>query len=363
MALGRRLFQERRLSRTTSMSCATCHDPRRAFTDGRQAARGVDGLVGTLTCPRSSMRRGRRVSSGDGRAATLEEQALQPVLNPRELGMTPDRVLALVRSPAYRAAFVVAFASEPTLFDVGRALASYVRTIEAGDAPYDRYVAGDERALHAAAQRGLVLFNGKARCNSCHVGALLTDGQFHNTGVAWRRGELTDEGRSRVTHRPVDRGAFKTPTLREVARTAPYMHDGSLSTLQAVVEFYDRGGGGNPGLDGRIRPLHLSVVEKSALVALLQSRPDPFARVSCRKLCGFRPSRRPPQPVHQSQPRDQLVPSGKSMAHHLFQQKQPSWKASDAEVRPSSHRIGRRLVFHCEDGSPLPASWRRAKSV
>ena len=271
MALGRRLFHERRLSRTGSLSCASCHDPRRAFTDGRQLAHGVDGRVGARNVPTLVNAAWSASFFWDGRAATLEQQALQPVLNPRELGTTPDRVLALVRSPEYRPAFVVAFASEPTIFDLGRALASYVRTIEAGDTPYDRYLAGDHGALRAAAQRGLVLFNGKARCNACHAGALLTDGQFHNTGVAWRTGELTDEGRARVTHRPADRGAFKTPTLREVARTAPYMHDGSLSTLQAVVEFYERGGVPNPGLDGRIRPLHLSAVEKSDLVALLQS--------------------------------------------------------------------------------------------
>ena len=271
MALGRRLFHEPRLSRTGSLSCASCHDPRRAFTDGRQLAHGVDGRVGARNVPTLVNAAWSASFFWDGRAATLEQQALQPVLNPRELGMMPDRVLALARSPAYRPAFVAAFASEPTIFDVGRALASYVRTIEAGDTPYDRYLAGDDGALGAAAQRGLVLFNGTARCNSCHAGALLTDGQFHNTGVAWRTGELTDEGRARVTHRPADRGAFKTPTLREVARTAPYMHDGSLSTLHAVVEFYDRGGVGNTGLDGRIRPLHLSMVEKSDLVALLQS--------------------------------------------------------------------------------------------
>jgi len=271
VAIGRRLFHERRLSRTASMSCATCHDSRRAFTDGRQTARGVDGRFGTRNVPTLVNAAWSTSFFWDGRVATLEDQALHPVLNPGELGMTPDRVLALVRSGDYRPAFVAAFGSEPTLFDVGRALASYVRTIEAGDTPYDRFIAGDDHALRADAKRGLALFNGKARCNACHGGALLTDGQFHNTGVAWRAGAVADEGRVRVTQRPADRGAFKTPTLREVARTAPYMHDGSLGTLQAVVEFYDGGGVTNPGLDARIRPLHLASAEKSDLVVLLQS--------------------------------------------------------------------------------------------
>ena len=207
----------------------------------------------------------------DGRASTLEQQVLQPVFSPREIAATPDDVMAVVRSQKFRPAFVTAFRSEPTIFDVGRALASYVRTIEAGDAPYDRYLAGDARALNDAAQRGFILFNGKARCVVCHGGPLLSDGRFHNTGVAWRTGVLTDEGRARVTQRPTDRGAFKTPTLREVARTSPYMHDGSLGTLQDVIEFYDRGGVANPGLDVRLRPLRLTASEKASLAALLRS--------------------------------------------------------------------------------------------
>ena len=122
-----------------------------------------------------------------------------------------------------------------------------------------------------AARRGLVLFRGKARCASCHAGPLLTDEQFHNTGIAWRAGKLTDEGRARVTHVAADRGAFKTPTLREIARTAPYMHDGSVKTLEAVVDFYDRGGVPNPGLDRQLRPLQLTGAEKQDLIALLES--------------------------------------------------------------------------------------------
>ena len=207
----------------------------------------------------------------DGRAATLEQQVLQPILNPLELATTPAAVVALARSDRYRRPFAEAFGTEPTIDDVTRALASYVRTIVTGDSRYDRYTAGDRAALGASALRGLGTFRGKAGCTGCHVGPTFTDEQFHNTGVAWRTGALTDEGRARVTRAEKDRGAFKTPTLREVARTAPYMHDGSFATLEEVIDYYDRGGQKNPGLDPDLRPLHLSAADKRDLLAFLTS--------------------------------------------------------------------------------------------
>jgi cytochrome c peroxidase len=265
IALGRQLFHERRLSKDGSLSCAGCHDPKRAFTDGRATAHGVGGSVGPRNVPTLLNRAWGTSYFWDGRAPTLEQQALEPILNPRELAMTPDAVLALARSTRYRTKFIAAFGAEPVLIDVGRALASYVRTIEAGDAPYDRYLAGDPAALGDSARRGLALFTGKAGCSSCHAGPLLTDEQFHNTGVAWRTGRLTDEGRAQVTHDAADRGAFKTPTLREVVRTAPYMHNGTFGTLDEVIDYYDTGGAKNPGLDARLRPLGLSRAEKREL--------------------------------------------------------------------------------------------------
>jgi hypothetical protein len=159
-----------------------------------------------------------------------------------------------------------------TMRQVAFALAAYVRTIQAGDSPYDQYIAGDQASLGAGAQRGLTLFRGKAGCTGCHVGPTLSDEDFHNTGVAWRTGTLTDEGRSAVTKLPAHRGAFKTPTLREVARTAPYMHDGSFATLADVVDFYDRGAAPNPGLDPRVRPLRLTTADKQDLVGFLRFR-------------------------------------------------------------------------------------------
>jgi cytochrome c peroxidase len=275
IALGRRLFGDRRLSRDDSLSCASCHDPRRAFTDGRRVARGVGKALGTRNTPAILNRAWGRSFFWDGRAATLEQQVLEPILNPRELAMTPAAVLGVSRSSRYRPQFVLAFGRDPTIVDVARALASYVRSIEAGDSVYDRYVAGDRGALSASARRGLSLFQGKAGCTACHTGPLLSDESFHNTGVAWRRVSRTravpsDEGRAQITHAPEDRGAFKTPTLREVSRTAPYMHDGSFADLAEVIEYYDRGGEPNPQLDPKMRPLHLSAEDKRDLVAFLR---------------------------------------------------------------------------------------------
>ena len=266
IALGRRLFHDRRLSRDGSLSCATCHDSRRAFADGRTVAQGIGGARGGRNTPTIINRAWGASFFLDGRAATLEQQVLQPILDAKELGMTPEAVLALVRSSRYRSQFRAAFRSgEPSMELVARALASYVRTIVAGDSDFDR------NALSPSARRGLALFHGKAGCTACHPGPLFTDEQFHNTGVAWRTGVLTDEGRARVTMAPQDRGAFKTPTLREIARTAPYMHDGSFVNLEQLIDYYDRGGQKNPGLDTRLRPLHLSAGEKQDILAFLRS--------------------------------------------------------------------------------------------
>jgi cytochrome c peroxidase len=154
---------------------------------------------------------------------------------------------------------------------IARALASYVRSILSGNSRFDRFVDGDRRALSPEEREGLRVFRGKGDCTSCHVGPNFTDERFHNTGIAWRDGSMQDEGRSAVTGKPEDRGAFKTPTLREIARTAPYMHDGTLVSLDDVVEYYDRGGNSSPGLDPELRPLKLTASDKRALVAFLHA--------------------------------------------------------------------------------------------
>lgn len=253
---GRRLFFDPRLSVNGSISCATCHDPRRAFSSRRAIPLGVFRRAGRRNAPAIINRAYGRTFFWDGRTTSLEEQVLKPIEDPAEMGSTVDAAAARVGL---------------TRDELARSLASYVRSILAGNSPFDRFVAGDQRALSADEQAGLRLFRGKANCTACHIGPTLSDEQFHNTGVAWADGRFQDDGRAGVTGRDADRGAFKTPTLREVARTAPYMHDGSLRRLEDVIEFYDRGGRPNRGLDSEIRPLRLTGTEKRSLVALLRA--------------------------------------------------------------------------------------------
>jgi cytochrome c peroxidase len=246
--LGRRLFFDRRLSRDGSIACASCHDPERTFSDGRAVAIGVFGRVGRRNAPALINRGYGRAFFWDGRVATLEEQVLKPIQDSNEMDMTLPEAAERVSL---------------SIEEVSRALASYVRSLLSGDSAFDRFVNGDRRALSSEEEAGLRLFRGKGNCVACHVGPNFTDERLHNTGVAWRDGRLAEKG--------AGRGDFKTPTLREVARTAPYMHDGSLTTLEDVIAYYDRGGNRNPGLDSELRPLRLSTAEKQALVAFLAS--------------------------------------------------------------------------------------------
>jgi cytochrome c peroxidase len=257
---GRKLFFDTRLSRDRMISCSSCHDPQRAFTDGRPVAIGVFNRVGRRSAPALVNRGYGRAFFWDGRATTLEEQVLKPIEDADEMDLTIAEASARVGLPAE---------------DISRSLASFVRSLLSGGSPFDRYIDGARDALTAEQQAGLHIFRGKANCTACHVGPTFSDESFHNTGVAWRNGALLDEGRFAVTGNTPDHGAFKTPTLREVARTAPYMHDGSIATLDEVIEFYDRGANVNPWLDADIRPLKLTSVEKQSLVAFLQSLDSP----------------------------------------------------------------------------------------
>ncbi len=246
--LGRRLFFDRRLSRDGSVSCSSCHDPERAFSDGRATVVGVLGRHGRRNAPALINRGYGRSFFWDGRVATLEEQVLKPIQDPNEMDMSLPEAAVLV---------------EFSVGEISRALASYVRSILSGDSPFDRYIDGDLGALSAEQLAGLQLFRGKANCVACHIAPNFTDERLHNTGVAWRDGKFADAG--------AGQGNFKTPTLREIARTAPYMHDGSLATLGEVIDYYNRGGNRNPGLDAEIRALHLSVDEKRNILAFLHS--------------------------------------------------------------------------------------------
>jgi cytochrome c peroxidase len=254
--LGRRLFNDRRLSRDRSTACVSCHDPSLAFSDGRPVAIGIGKQLGRRSAPALINRGYGRAFFWDGRAGSLEEQVLQPIQDPKEMNMTLVEASDRVGLPPG---------------DIARALASFVRSILSGNSRFDRYTSGDRRALSREQLAGLQVFRGKGNCTTCHVGPNFTDERFHNTGVAWRDGALQDEGRGAVTGAHEDRGAFKTPTLREIARTAPYMHDGSLVSLEDVVDYYDRGGNANPHLDDELRPLTLSTSEKQSLVAFLRA--------------------------------------------------------------------------------------------
>jgi cytochrome c peroxidase len=269
VALGERLFSDSILSADRSVACASCHRPDRAFSDSVPFSTGADGTRAERNTPSIMNRAYGRALLWNARAASLEETVLQPIENRVEMNLSLDSALSRLREdPGYQRAFGRAFHDGITERNLARALANYVRTLRSGGAPIDRFFYGDTTALSPDARAGLRLFGGKANCISCHVGPNFTDERLHNTGVSWGS---VDAGRYGVTGDPRDRGKFKPPTLRNVALTAPYMHDGSLRTLEDVLEFYDGGGNANPNLDREIRPLPLAPAEKRQLVAFLRS--------------------------------------------------------------------------------------------
>ncbi|MDA2927190.1 c-type cytochrome [Acidobacteria bacterium AH-259-G07] len=270
-ALGRRLFFDKRLSSDNSLACSDCHQPQRAFSDGKRVGVGVKNQRGNRNTPAIINRTYGRFFFWDGRIVTLEEQVLQPIQHPKEMGAQLPTVVERLRTDAtYQRQFENIFGKPPDVRSLSYALATYVRTLLSGASLYDRYEAGEKAALSRLEQAGLGLFRGKARCTTCHSGSNFTDEEFHNTGVFWGR-QPYDPGRFVVTGLSKDTGKFKTPTLREIEHTAPYMHDGSLKTLKDVIEFYDRGGKRNPYLDAELRPLNLTAEEKKALLAFLRS--------------------------------------------------------------------------------------------
>ena len=271
-ALGRKLFHDPVLSEDRSISCANCHDPERSFTDDRPKAVGIFGQVGQRRVPKLLNRGYGRSFFWDGRIPTLEEQVLQPVTNSLEMSLSlAEAVRRLGSDPRYASEFRKVFGRAPDEVGLAQALASYVRTIVSGNSRYDRYVAGDTSAFDDVERLGLEVFRNKGNCVTCHLGPNLTDERFHNTGIAFKDGRFVDNGRFVATGREGDLGAFKTPTLRNVADTAPYMHDGSLESLEEVIDDYDEGGTANPYLDDEIRELGLSAGEKAALEAFLKT--------------------------------------------------------------------------------------------
>ncbi len=272
--LGRQLYYDPRLSRDGTISCATCHAPEKGFSDGKPSSTGIAGQNGNRNAPTVMNRLFSKEQFWDGRAADLEDQALGPVQNPIEMGHTLQGMVANLQGiQPYAPAFEAAFGSAGITADrVAQAIASFERIVLTGNAPYDRYQAGDKSALSESAARGMALFNDKERgnCVTCHAGFNFTDESYHNLGVGMQK-PAPDWGRFGITKFEADKGAFKTPTLRNVTQTPPYMHDGSEATLLEVVKLYDRGGHPNAWLSKEIKPLHLSDQDRADLVAFLES--------------------------------------------------------------------------------------------
>jgi cytochrome c peroxidase len=309
IALGEKLFFDGRLSGDGTVACATCHDPARAFTDGRPVSIGINGRKGQRNAPTVLNALYNKTQFWDGRAKTLEDQAGFPIVNPVEMGQPSlDAVVTtIVGIEEYKQAFQKAFGRPVNGPDLVRAIAAYERALPSFDSPFDHFIAGDKNAIEAGAKRGWELFNTKARCNKCHAltetrrdATNFTDNDFHNIGIGIIRhnvvalaakaerdiasGNLEDVdraaigtgmsvlGRFLITKKEADTASFKTPNLRNVLVTGPYFHDGSQETLWDVIDHYNKGDGlQNPWLDKDIQPLALTEAEIDDLVALLAS--------------------------------------------------------------------------------------------
>ena len=317
--LGDMIFDEKRVSADNSVACNTCHSPRNGFTTHTETSRGVRDQIGKRNAPSILNAMFYKSMFWDGRAATLEEQSTLPILNPIEMGQRDpqDVVAKLAAIPEFVEAFQQVFGHPVNWEDLGRAVAAFERTRLSTEAPFDRFLHGDKKAVNASQQRGWALFTGKARCGSCHTYdpalPLFGDNRFHNAGVAARRQDFnrlakraadsaaagnkaeidklaletdySELGRFLVTQKKEDIGAFKTPFLRDVLLTGPYMHDGSLETLWDVVEFFNKGGERNPFLDAEMKPLGLTESEVDDLVNFLGAlTSDRFAELRAAEL-------------------------------------------------------------------------------
>jgi cytochrome c peroxidase len=309
IALGKKLYFEPKLSKDGTVACATCHDVSRGLTDRRGTSEGIRDKVGQRNAPTTMNAAFYQAQFWDGRATTLEDQAKLPVTNPIEMGQ-PDgnaAIAAIKADPEYQRAFQSAYGHPVNFDDAARAIATFERTLIFLDAPFDRFMGGDTHAVDDDAKAGWVLFNGKARCSSCHQinssSPIGTDNRFHNIGVSARHKDfeglakkglevlakdsskeaidhlaletdLAELGRFVVSRNRADIGAFKTSQVRNVGVTTPYMHDGSIATLWDVIDHYNKGGEANPYLDGGIEPLALSEREIDQLVAFLFALTD-----------------------------------------------------------------------------------------
>jgi cytochrome c peroxidase len=278
--LGAQLYFDTRLSADNTISCATCHDPKTGWANHHPTDTGIRGQVGGRNSGTILNAAYMRVQFWDGRAASLEEQALGPIHNPIEMGETLENVVRKLNAiPGYRAQFNTVFGTDVNTDGIARAIAAFERTVVTGPAPYDRWLAGEKTAMAPAAVRGLGLFNGKGHCSPCHSGPTFSDQGYHNIGVGMGK-KNPDLGREAVSKDPHDRGRFKTPGLRSCALAPPYLHDGSEQTLADVIEYYDSGGIQNPNLDPLLLPLSLTPREKADLVAFLEALTGPQPNIT-----------------------------------------------------------------------------------
>jgi len=309
-ALGRVLFNDKRFSANGSVSCANCHQSDKAFTDGQPVALGINGQAGQRNAPTVINAAFFETLFLDGRANSLETQALGPMTNPIEHGLADHEVIVAIvqNDPSYVAQFQRVFVvqgKDISINHVVKAIAGYERTLIAGNSAFDRYLFGrDHTAMSDSAVRGLDIFKRKGNCVTCHEiswnNALFTDNRFYNIGVGFKQltpvladlvsaiktGKSLDNlpltslqrselARLNITKNLSDIGKYKTPTLRNIALTAPYMHDGSLKTLEEVIDHYDQGGDKNSFIDTKIFPLHLTQQEKADLLAFMQALTSP----------------------------------------------------------------------------------------
>ena len=268
--LGRYLFFDPRLSSTGTISCSTCHPPQRAFADGDP--RGATGKHLRRRAPTLINRAYGRSQFYDGRAESLETQIYDPISSPDEMASTPEGAVRNISAvPGYAPLFQRAFGDAEVTFDrITKAIACFERTILSGNSAYDRYLNGDKHALSERARRGLDIFERTGECSECHNGFNLTNEKFAGLGIGPDE-TPPDLGRADVTHKRRDDGKFKVPTLREVALTGPYMHDGREKTLDDVLEFYRKGGKPGPHLDSRIAPFYLDAQGKEDVIEFLKS--------------------------------------------------------------------------------------------
>lgn len=272
--LGRHLYFDTRLSGDGTVSCATCHNPSLGWTDGRPTSKGIKGQIGHRNAPSIINAAYHRTQFWDGRAASLEEQALGPIENPIEMGSDlTDVVNKLSIDADYSERFKDVFGTQVTRDGIGKAIAAFERTIVSGNSPYDRYEAGDDNALNETQKRGMDIFMDRANCAACHIPPTFSNGRFYNAGVGMDE-DKPDPGRKCVTKRQRDYGRFRVPSLRDVEKTGPYFHDGSAKTLEEAVMLMAAGGKDNPNLSSMfkvVRLANLTEQDKKDLVEFLKA--------------------------------------------------------------------------------------------